>query len=137
MVDAHSSFQPITVPPPSPGLISPRFGTVDISPREELFNLKKAIQRLQSANGQNVTGAVSVSSTTPQGISKWYSQQSFKVITFFLFCVTTLGIITAGLFTDKLSTDQFLGMLSSLLFLMAPSPLELIKKKKKESIRIT
>ena len=146
MVDASTSFTPISagighiMPPNSPVLRSPRMGDSDgqrVMDMAEITDLRKAIQRFQSANGGQANGGgISVSSTTPEGIAKWYSQQSFKVITFFFFCIAVLAIITTALFTDKLSTDQFLGMLSSLLFLMAPSPLDLIKKKKKETVRV-
>jgi hypothetical protein len=147
-MDASTSFTPIqangiiNMPPNSPVLRSPRLGDTDgqrVLDMAEINDLRRAIQRFQSNNAGNQAnggGGISVSSTTPEGIAKWYSQQSFKVITFFLFCVSVLAIITTALFIDKLSTDQFLGMLSSLLFLMAPSPLDLIKKKKKETVRI-
>jgi hypothetical protein len=85
----------------------------------------------QSSNGL-IAPPPSSAPSVPDLIDGWYSRDSFKVISFFFFAVTCLGIATAGLFTEKLNTDQFLNVLSSLLFLMAPSPLDLMKKKKKK-----
>jgi hypothetical protein len=40
-------------------------------------------------------------------------------------------VSTVMIFTDRMSIDQYLGLQSSLLFLLAPSPLESVLKSKK------
>jgi hypothetical protein len=69
-------------------------------------------------------------STTPAGIKKYYSNDVFKTITFFVLVVAILSVATSAFFAGKLSSDQFLGTISSLLFLSTPSPLQRKPKKK-------
>ena len=59
-------------------------------------------------------------------------QKIFRMATFFLFCSAILGITTALRFEDKMNTDQLLNVVSSLLFLLSPSPLDFLQKKKKK-----
>ena len=74
--------------------------------------------------------ASSNGSATPTGIKKWYSNDVFKTITFFMLVVGILSVSTIAFFNGKLSADQFLGIISSLLFLSTPSPLQRKPKQK-------
>ena len=69
-------------------------------------------------------------STAPHGLKKWYSNDVFKTITFFILVVAVLSVATSAFFYDKLTSDQFLGVISSLLFLSTPSPLQRKPKQK-------
>jgi uncharacterized membrane protein YwzB len=74
--------------------------------------------------------AYSNTSNTPSALKKWYSNDIFRVVTFFVLVVAVLGISASAFFVDKLSADQMLGIISSLLFLATPSPLQSKPKKK-------
>ena len=68
----------------------------------------------------------------PVNLKGWYSNKIYKVVVFSLLCFSILGVSSTAFFTDRFSSDQFLGVCSSLLFLNTPSPLEhLLKSKKK------
>jgi hypothetical protein len=69
-------------------------------------------------------------SQVPTGIKRYYSNDVFKTVTFFVLVVAALSVATAAFFANKLSSDQFLSVLSSLLFLSTPSPLQRKPKKK-------
>ena len=99
---------------------------------------------IQPTNSQNIIPAIAPfshfmnepyansadSAISPPGLKKWYSNDVFKTVTFFVLIVSILGISTACFLMDKLSSDQFLGVVSSLLFLSTPSPLQRKPKKK-------
>ena len=72
----------------------------------------------------------STNSNTPIGIKKYYNNDVFKTITFFVLVVAILSVSTSAFFYDKLTSDQFLGIISSLLFLSTPSPLQRKPKQK-------
>jgi len=72
----------------------------------------------------------STSTEVPSGLKSWYSNYVFRTVTFFFMMVAVLSISSAAFFTGKLSADQFLGIISSLLFLATPSPLQNKPKKK-------
>ena len=103
---------------------------------ERLRNIQSALSQLQSntelrrRNGDY--GIVSEASSVPEGIKSFWSTKIFRTVMFFLFCFAVFGVCTSLLYTDKISNEQFLGMCSSLLFLLSPSPLDLIKSKKKK-----
>jgi len=66
----------------------------------------------------------------PSKLKDWYSNQVFRTVTFFIMMATVLGVTTTAFFTGRLTSDQFLGVVSSLLFLATPSPLQGKKNKK-------
>lgn len=68
-------------------------------------------------------------SQIPEGLKKFYSKDIFKTVTFFVLILLVLGVTTTAFFMDKLSSDQMLGVISSLLFLATPSPIQTNKKK--------
>lgn len=70
------------------------------------------------------------SNTVPSGLKDWYSNYVFRTVTFFILMSAVLSVSTAAFFNGKLSADQFLGIVSSLLFLATPSPLQNKGKKK-------
>lgn len=72
----------------------------------------------------------STSTDVPSGLKSWYSNYVFRTVTFFFMMVAVLSVSTAAFFVGKLSSDQFLGIISSLLFLATPSPLQNKPKKK-------
>jgi len=76
--------------------------------------------------------APSNANSVPEGLKTFWSTQIFRVVMFFLFCFCVLGITTAMTFNKIMSIDQYLGVCSSLLFLLSPSPLDLLKDKKKK-----
>ena len=69
--------------------------------------------------------------SVPVNLKSWYSTKIFRTVMFFILCFCILGITTALTFTDKMSIENYMNILSSLLFLLSPSPLDLIKSKKK------
>jgi hypothetical protein len=73
----------------------------------------------------------STTNSVPEGMREWWSTQIFRVVMFFLFCLGVFGVATAMTFQEVMSIDQYLGVVSSLLFLLSPSPLDLLKNKKK------
>jgi hypothetical protein len=73
----------------------------------------------------------STTNSVPEGMKEWWSTQIFRVVMFFLFCFGVFGVATAMTFQKVMSIDQYLGVVSSLLFLLSPSPLDLLKNKKK------
>ena len=68
-------------------------------------------------------------SQIPEGLKKFYSKDIFKTVTFFTLIILVLAITTTAFFVNKLSSDQMLGVISSLLFLATPSPIQTNKKK--------
>ena len=70
-------------------------------------------------------------SAVPTLLRSFYSNDIFKTITFFLLICVILAISTVGWFNDKMTTDQILGIWSSVLFLWMPSPIQQGKKTKK------
>ena len=90
--------------------------------------------RFDIEEGPNIVINRPLSNTesVPANLRGWYSNKIYKVVIFSLLCFSVLGISTALTFTDRMSIENFLGVLSSLLFLNTPSPLEnLLKSKKK------
>ncbi len=67
--------------------------------------------------------------TLPSGLKNWWSNQVFKIVTFFVLMSAVLTVTTIAFFNGKLTSDQYLGIISSLLFLSTPSPLQNAKKK--------
>ena len=67
------------------------------------------------------------SSALPPKLAGWYSTKVFRTTCFFIFCFCVLGISTALVFDGRMSIENFMNVLSSLLFLLSPSPLDLIK----------
>jgi hypothetical protein len=119
------------VPPSSPRI--ERGTTVDVEmgaiPESSFARLQpNAIDGRR--NGE--IGIASSASSVPEGIRSFWSTKIFRTVMFFLFCFSVFGVCTSLLYTDKISNEQFLGMCSSLLFLLSPSPLDLIKSKKKK-----
>jgi hypothetical protein len=105
------------------------------SPRDvEMANVElqmpRGFSQTDVADARLANRASSDSASVPANLKGWYSTKSFKTVSFFLFCSAVLGITTSLRFGDKMNTDQYLGVVSSLLFLMAPSPLDLLKKNK-------
>jgi len=103
----------ITIPPPH----SPTNGPA----------LPRAYSRTQNPA---VPYPPSTSSALPPTLKKWYSNDVFRTVTFFILMSAVLGISSTGWFMDKLSNDQMLGIFSSLLFLATPSPIQGKPKKK-------
>jgi hypothetical protein len=75
--------------------------------------------------------APSNSSTTPMHLRGWYSNEIFKVVAFFILVCGVLTCSTIAFYNEKLSSDQYIGILSSLLMMSVPSPIQTIKKKSK------
>ena len=69
--------------------------------------------------------------TIPPRLQGWYSTKVFRTVMFFIFCFCILGVSTSLVFTDRMNIENYMNVLSSLLFLLSPSPLDLIKNKKK------
>jgi len=98
-------------------------------------------QAIQPFPSQQANGAVgrpyqihypeSSVSTTPSGIRDWYSNEIFKIVSFFILVCGVLSVTTVAFYNGKLSSDQFIGICSSLLMMTVPSPLQTIKKGKK------
>lgn len=78
--------------------------------------------------------ASSNASNTPTKLKSWYSNDIFKVVAFFILVISVLGVTTYAFYADKLSSDQYLGVISGLLMMSLPSPLQSIKKKPKKVI---
>jgi hypothetical protein len=134
-------------PPSSPRLV--RDGSQDIemlpivdnSQRSRSLSQedrRKIIDLLQAATSGSGLGvlprdglAPSTASSVPEGLKSFWSTKIFRVVMFFLFCFAVFGVCTSLLFDNRISNEQFLGVCSSLLFLLSPSPLDLIKNKKK------
>ena len=70
------------------------------------------------------------SNTVPTKLASWYSNQIFRIVTFFIMMMVVLSVCSVCFFTGRLTSDQFLGVVSSLLFLATPSPLQGKPKKK-------
>jgi hypothetical protein len=68
-------------------------------------------------------------SEAPTWLKRWYSQQSFRQITAFIIMIAVLTICSVGWFNQILSSDQMLGVCSSILMLSAPSPFQTKKTK--------
>lgn len=68
-------------------------------------------------------------SEAPTFLKSWYSQQSFRQITSFIIMISVLVIASVGWFNQILSSDQQLGVCSSILMLSAPSPFSTKKTK--------
>ena len=69
--------------------------------------------------------------SVPVHLKGWYSSKIFRTIMFFIFCFVVEGIISASLFIDKSDLQTWVQVTSSILVLLSPSPLDLIKNKKK------
>lgn len=80
--------------------------------------------RLQPQQSVRLNYPKPPSTVPPELLRKWYSKSSFRTITFFFFVVTVLGIATSLIFTSKMDINQYLGLVSSLIMLMVPSPLD-------------
>lgn len=74
---------------------------------------------------------VSNSDSVPTNLRGWYSTKVFRTVMFFIFCFCILGVSTSLVFTDRMNIENYMNVISSLLFLLSPSPLDLIKNKKK------
>jgi hypothetical protein len=81
-------------------------------------------------NGQ-VRYADSTQTGLPRNLRDWWSNEVFKIVTFFVLVIAILSTTSIAFFRGALSNEQYLGVCSSLLFLMSPSPLTMIKKTKK------
>ena len=66
----------------------------------------------------------------PSKLNSWWSNDIFRIVCFSLIVFVTLALTSTAFFADKISTDQWLGVISSLLFMMMPSPLQGKKQKK-------
>jgi hypothetical protein len=80
------------------------------------------------------TYAQSNASTTPSKLKGWYSNEIFKVVAFFFLVCGVLSCSTVAFYNNKLSADQYIGIISSLLMMSVPSPIQTIKKKSKPVI---
>ena len=60
---------------------------------------------------------------TPEKLKKWWSSQVFKTVTYFILMLIVLCSTTAAFFVDKMSQDAWVGSISTILMLGAPSPL--------------
>ena len=69
--------------------------------------------------------------SVPPRLSSWFSSKIFRLVMFFIFCFCILAIATSLVFTDRMNIENYMNIISSLLFLLSPSPLDLIKSKKK------
>lgn len=70
------------------------------------------------------------SQSIPLGLKKWYSNEIFRVVTFFILMISVLSVTTIAWFSDRLSSDQMLGVISTLLMMAMPSGLQGKPKKK-------
>lgn len=87
---------------------------------------------LEQPDGQMVPAPrASSTDSTPPRLASWFSSKIFRLVMFFIFCFCILGITTSLVFSDRMSIENYMNILSSLLFLLSPSPLDLIKSKKK------
>ena len=97
------------------------------------MNTFEPIQPVPSNSPVRVNEPVPIyppSNAVPAKLAPWYSNQIFRIVTFFIMMMIVLGVCTVCFFTARLSADQFLGVVSSLLFLATPSPLQGKPKKK-------
>ena len=79
----------------------------------------------------NIQYAHSNASNTPSHLKGWYSNEIFKVVAFFILVVGVLSCTTIAFYNGKLSSDQYIGIIGSLLMMSVPSPIQTIKKKSK------
>ena len=70
------------------------------------------------------------STATPSSLKSWWSNDIWRITTFTIMMMAVLGVTSTAFFSDKLSADQYLGVISSLLFLAVPSPIQPKPKKK-------
>jgi hypothetical protein len=70
------------------------------------------------------------SQSVPTGLKKWYSNEIFRVVTFFILMISVLAVTTIAWFDGRLSSDQMLGIISTLLMMAMPSALQGKSKKK-------
>ena len=70
------------------------------------------------------------STATPSALKSWWSNDIWRITTFTILMCAVLAVTTVAFFNGKLSADQFLGVVSSLLFLATPSPVQPKPKKK-------
>jgi hypothetical protein len=70
------------------------------------------------------------STATPSSLKSWWSNDIWRITTFTIMMMCVLGVTSTAFFSDKLSADQYLGVISSLLFLAVPSPIQPKPKKK-------
>ena len=80
--------------------------------------------------------ADSTTSTTPPRLKGFYNNETFKVIAFFVLTCGILSTATIAFYNSRLSADQYIGIISSLLMMSLPSPLQTMKKQKKQPIII-
>lgn len=97
-------------------------------------NVLPPINPYQSTGLPQFQYAQSNSSTTPSHLKGWYSNEIFKVIAFFILVCGVLTATTIAFNQDKLSSDQYIGIIGSLLMMSVPSPIQTIKKKSKPVI---
>jgi len=92
------------------------------------------LDRIPSQFNIDVLPRIPISDTnsTPPKLKPYYSNKIFRTVCFMILCFMTLGISTSLVFTDRMNIENFMNIVSSLLFICTPSPLDnLIKKKKK------
>ena len=92
------------------------------------------INPYQSNGFPQLQYAHSNASTTPARLKGWYSNEIFKVVAFFILVCGVLSCTTVAFYEGKLSSDQYIGIISSLLMMSVPSPIQTIKKKSKPVI---
>ena len=88
------------------------------------------------APGYTVRYADSTASTTPPRLKGFYNNETFKVIAFFVLTCGILSTSTVAFYHSRLSSDKYIGIISSLLMMSLPSPLQTMKKQKKQPIII-
>jgi hypothetical protein len=95
-------------------------------------NNSPTLQRIPSAFDIEMQRPQSNTESIPPKLQQWFSTKVFRTVCFFIFCFVILGTSTSMVFIDnKMSIENYMNVLSSLLFLLSPSPLDLIKSKKK------
>ena len=97
-----------------------------------IFNPSSGVLVSRNANGSAAPSTDSTTST-PEALRSWFSIKIFRTVLFCLFIILVFSVTSVLLFVDKMSTDQWLGSTSSLLFLMSPSPLDTLRNKDKKN----
>jgi hypothetical protein len=80
-------------------------------------------------NRDPIRPAISVSSV-PSALKSWYSQSSFKQMTFAALSLLTLGLDASFMYAGIVSSEAGLGVISTLLAMNLPSPYDSKSKKK-------
>ena len=104
-------------------------------PNNSSNDLEGNIQPLQIVQ-DNLPNIEAFRSRSDGGDSKIgsISSKSFRVIIFSILCLLILISGSTAYFLNKMATPEYMNIISNLLFVCAPSPLDsLLKRKKKEN----